>query len=234
MKSFRIRSILSLCTLYILLSCGKSDALQFLYQTKAFYTDYVAKSKRMRFVKMHHIGKPEFYSDVVNTVKTAKKDGYVLFYEWIDFDTATDLEKRKLRKLLGFIPSPEGYKTLIDQLGDESLVVQDNQLFLNLENSNDYVVDLTPQEVLSQYENKYGKLILTQHDLDTPLSEYIKVTLPQEQVDDALLHFRNKHLAETIHNSSYSKIVVLYGEAHETGLFKLLKSLDINWIKKKE
>lgn len=233
MKTFIIRVIQVSFILLFFYSCKDRANLNLIYQTKVSYTDYMNKTKQIRFVKMHHIGKPEFYTNVVKTISLAKKEGYVLYYEWVDFDKATDVEKRKLRKLFGFIPSPEGYRMLIEQLGDTSLIVQDNKLFLNLENNKDFVVDLTPQEILDKYETKYGPLVLTEEDKHTPLTEFIEVKLPQKQIDDVLLHFRNEHLAKTIQESNYPKTVVLYGKAHEIGLYNLLKRLDSHWIKKK-
>ncbi|OIQ19284.1 MAG: hypothetical protein BM557_06155 [Flavobacterium sp. MedPE-SWcel] len=198
-------------------------------ETKASYTDYSNKDKQIRFVKMHHIGKEEFYADVATIVENAKNKNYVLFYEWIDFDIATDIEKRKARKLVGFIPSPEGYKKLLKQLGDETLVVQKNDQYLNLVNNKDFRVDFTPKELIKSYESKYGMLVLNDEDKNTPIEDFIEVKLPQEQVNEVILNDRNKYLANKIIKSNHSKIIVLYGAAHEVGLVELLQENDANW-----
>lgn len=201
-------------------------------QSEASYTDYSNGEKTIRFVGMIHIAKQEFYDHVASIVKTAKEEEYVLFYEWVDFDIVPDTEKRKLRKILGFIPSPEGYENSLKELGVEGTsVVQDNNQFLNLVNNKDFKVDLTGVEILRKYEDKYGELILTDIDKNTPLTESIDVTIPTKQVTYVQDDCREDHLVAEINKSGYSKIIILYGSAHEKGILKRLKASNPDWKK---
>lgn len=139
-----------------------------LQATEAEYADYKSESKQIRFVPMSHVSTRAFYSDVEKQVKEAKEDGYVLFYEYVDFDKASETEKRKLRKMVGFIPSPEGYQKLLGNLDKEKYAIQENEQFLHQVNDLDFNVDVSPQDILNEYEKRYGELVLTEEDMNTP------------------------------------------------------------------
>jgi hypothetical protein len=215
---------------FLLYSCDKILMSAF-YTTKVSVTDYSNGDKQMRFIGMHHIGKPEYYENVKKTIIAAKNEGYVLFYEWIDFDLATDPEKRKSRKLIGMLPSPEGFEKMLGEFGDTTLIVQPQTLFLNLVNNKDFNIDLTPQEILSTYEDKYGELQLNELDMNTPLTESFETGEPEDQVEYVMMDKRNEHLANKIIASKYSKIIVMYGGLHKKGLIELLKKDDARWGK---
>ncbi len=214
----------------ILQSCKAIKAISLIYSKEATYKDYSNNEKDIRFVNMVHISTKEFYKDVINKVTEAKNKDYVLFYEYVDFDLATDLEKRKIRKMIGFIPSPEGYKKVLKSIDDDdNLMVQDNDQFLNLVNNKDYPVDITPSEIIKQYETKFGEIILSEEDKNTPINEELKRSLPKKKVQSIILDFRNKYLANKVEHSEFSKIIILYGADHRTGLFKELKKLNPKW-----
>ncbi len=227
-----IKKLIPIAILFLIAtsSCQIIQNLSVIYSTEVEYNDYRSQDKQMRFVKMHHIGKQAFYDNVVKEISAAKKDGYVLFYELIEDADMDDLAKRKFRKFYGFLPSPEGYKNMSES-ADASLVAQNNDWFMNLENDLDFNVDLTGLQVIAAYEKMYGELELTDEDLNTPLSEKINTVEPSEQVETIISGQRDKHLAEEIENSSYAKIIVIYGRDHESGLFKQLKALNVNWVK---
>lgn len=204
-----------------------------LQATEAEYADYKSESKQMRFVPMSHISTKAFYADVERLVKQAKADGYVLFYEEVDFDKATETEQRKLRRMVGFIPSPEGYRKMLGSLDDEKYTIQENEQFLHQVNDLDFNVDVSPQDILNEYEKRYGELVLTEEDMNTPIEESMKPSEPNKQMMAVVLDYRNDYLAKAIQESEYSKIIVLYGGRHEKGLVKDLKELDSTWKKKK-
>ena len=220
--------IILFITVLISFSCQQSKVDKMMNATKASYTDYTNGKKKMRFVPMVHVSTDEFYKDVANKVSDAKKDGYVLFYEFIDFDKASDLEKRKLRKLVGFIPTPEAYKDRLESFGDK-YVEQENSRFMNLVNNKDFNIDITPSEILMAYEKAYGKIELTDTDKNTPITETITDTYPKERFQKIIIDYRNKHLAKAINSGKYDKMIVLYGAEHENGLLKALQELDSDW-----
>ncbi len=210
-------------------SCKSYKVLSLMYSKEATFDDFSNGEKDIRFVNMVHLSTPDFYADVIEKVKFAKQNDYVLFYEYIDFDIATDLEKRKIRKMTGFIPSPAGYQKLLESSKTDDLVIQDNNEFLNLLNQKDYRVDITPSEIIEKYETKFGKIILTEEDKNTPIEETMKVSLSEKQVHSIILDYRNEYLAEKVEASDFSKILILYGAAHNKGFFKELKRLNPKW-----
>lgn len=217
----------------IISSCTTIKTVKSIYATEAHYQDYSNGEKNIRFVPMAHISTKEFYKDVVRVITESKKNDFVLFYEFVDIGKASDEEQRKIRKLVGFIPSPEGYEKMLDKLSDERLVAQDNDQFLGLVNQKDFNADVAPQDVVNTYEKMYGSLVLTETDLNTPLTETIKDIEPKKQTMRVLLDFRNEYLANEIDKSKYKNIIVLYGAKHEKGLLKDLKKLDGDWKKVK-
>ena len=214
-------------------SCQTVKAVKMIQATEAEYVDYKSGAKQMRFVPMVHVSTKEFYADVERLVKEAKKDGYVLFYEYVDFDKATETEQRKLRKLVGFIPSPEGYDEMLGGLDKERYATQENEQFLNQVNEKDFNVDVSPQDILKEYERRYGELTLTEEDLNTPVRERMKPSEPKKQTMAVVIDYRNDYLSKAIQESKYNKIIVLYGAKHEKGLIKDLKALDKSWGKDK-
>lgn len=230
MKNKLIRTASLLIAMVFLQAC-ESGLPESVYTTEVDYTDYKSDTKQLRFVKMHHIGKKEFYNNVSALVEKAKNENYVLYYEWIKFDLSTEIEKRKIRKLTGFIPSEEGYRELISMIGDDSLVVQDNNQFLGLVNNKDYLVDITHTELLDKFEQLHGKLILSEADLEAPIKEFLDVDISESKVNDVLLTERNKIIVEHITTHPHSKIIVLYGANHEEGVIELLKQENPSWYR---
>jgi hypothetical protein len=222
------RITILLITVLSFSSCQQSKINELMNAKEASYTEYTNGKKNIRFVRIIHISTKDFYNDVAKKVTDAKKNGYVLFYEFVDFDKATDPEKRKLRKLVGFIPTPEAYKKQLESLKGEH-VEQENSQFMNLVNNKDFNVDVTPSEILKAYEKEYGKIELTDTDMNTPISETITDVYPKDRFEKIILDFRNKHLADAVNTSKYDKIIILYGTEHEKGLIRELKKSDPNW-----
>ncbi len=198
--------------------------------TEAPVADYASDDKKIRFVGMTHIGQPEFYQHAQSIVKQAKADGYVLFYEFVDFEKdASDEELRKVRRMVGFVPTFEGYERENKSKMEEGYVSQNNELFLGHSNNKDFIVDITPTDLVGAYERIYEPIKLTQIDWDTPLDQSLPINLPVLQIAYIIKDYRNEYLAKEIEKSQYDKILVVYGAAHERGLFKELKSLDGSW-----
>lgn len=218
-----------LISIMLFSSCGTISTIKRLNTTEVQFYDYKSDDKSIRFVEMIHIGKKEFYENVRNQVEKSKKDGYVLFYEYIDFDQATDEEKRKTKKMAGFVPSPEGYERELKSLIEKGYVTQKNELFLNLVNNKDFNVDITPNQLIEEYEKKYGEIILTSEDLNTPIDEKISPTISKKNMQSIVLDYRNNYLAAKIEESSFDKIIILYGAQHRKGLIKELQKLNPTW-----
>jgi hypothetical protein len=214
-------------------SCSFKDAIQFhkrLTNTKVESVDFSANKKSVHFIDMIHLGQQEFYDNVAQEVKKYKEDGYVLFYEWIDYETADTLTLRKTKKIVGMIPSKKGYSLMIDKIEIEGVVFQENEQFINQVNSLDFNVDITPQELIQEYEKKHGEILLSDEDLQVPL--YGDFNFKNDKnVMDIILNHRNKVVAEHIQKSKYDKIIVMYGADHQKGILQELQKIDSSWKK---
>lgn len=212
-------------------SCSFKDAIQFhkrLTNTKVESADFSSNKKSVHFIDMIHLGQQEFYDNVAQEIKKYKKDGYVLFYEWIDYETTDTLTLRKTKKIVGMIPSKKGYSLMINKIDVEGVVFQENDQFMNQVNSLDFNVDVTPQELILEYEKRHGEILLNNEDLQVPLYGDFNFN-NDKNVMDLILNYRNKIVAERIQNSKYDKIIVMYGADHRKGIVEELQKLDVNW-----
>jgi pheromone shutdown protein TraB len=178
---------------------------------------------------MVHIGQEQFYVNVRNEILEFKHKGYVLFYEWIDYNQTDEITLRKTKKLVGLVPSQKGYSQILSNIKLEGVTVQDNQLFLGLVNGRDFNVDITPEEVISAYEKQFGEIQLSREELESPLDELYEPSQGSENLKSIILDYRNRYLASKIQESQYDKIVVIYGADHQIGLLEELQSLDQSW-----
>jgi hypothetical protein len=181
---------------------------------------------------MQHIARPAFYDAAAETVRAAKEDGYVHFYEFIDVYALADPDQRKLRKLTQRAPMPDQYAEVARQIGEQlgvELVAQDQQRLLGLVNDRDVNADISPEELLARVESALGPLQLTQEDLETPLSEAISVAITAERWTPIVLDGRNVHLARCVHEAADDRIVITYGAAHEPGWLAELQKLEPGW-----
>ena len=83
-------------------------------------------------------------------------------------------------------------------------------------------------DVLEQYTKLYGKIALEQCDYDYPYDAVKGYPCKKlkNNMDPIIIDFRNKHLANEIHNSKNDKIVILYGLFHVKGVIKLLRKME--------
>lgn len=224
--------ISALFLILVLTNCKVAKSLRQLNQTDVSYSEYTSEGKDYVFIDMVHVRKPEFYENVMSSISEAKANDYVLFYEYIDFDLASEEEKLKIREMVGFIPSPEGYANMLGALISQGYKAQDNNEFLGIVNDKDYNVDVTPSELIEAYESRYGAIEITETNRATPISQAIKPSVPNEQMKTVILDFRNEYLAKAIHESDHDKILVLYGAEHREGLFLELQKLNATWKEK--
>ncbi|EKD66802.1 MAG: hypothetical protein ACD_49C00009G0027 [uncultured bacterium (gcode 4)] len=116
--------------------------------------------KIVKFQGMAHIWSDDFYGNIRNNVITYKKDWFVLFFEWVKPGNAVNNEK--FNKMLGIKFSKQTY---IDLSKLYWLREQRNNEFLWLVNTDDFNVDTTIDEIVSQYEAKYWVVTKMQNQI---------------------------------------------------------------------
>jgi len=216
-------------------------------------------NKTVVFLPMAHAGKPEFYKNVEKTIFNLKNDGYVVFYEGVKagiisdsaFDTSTIKKYQrypevralspdslkmliyviKLKRMVGIYPDSTTYSDVIKKLPIlKKSVVQPSASNLGISDS-DFNIDVTKTELVDLYEQTNGEIILEQIDFAVPLNEPLPRfrVLKQKKVVPIIINYRNEHLANSIQNSIYEKILIIYGLDHKKGTFEVLNRLDPTW-----
>ena len=181
-------------------------------------------SRFLYFIPMIHEAEPAFYEAVAAGAEQLKADGMDLFYEFIDFDDATLEDKRRVRAMLGFLPSPAFYAETVS----DGLVAQDNTMFLGFPGGQDINIDVTPAQLADSYERLVGPLEISDENLSTPIEELAMPTADLTQITRVTIEWRNEKLANAI-NDAIGDVIVLYGAAHGAGTIGDLHDLDPSW-----
>lgn len=102
--------------------------------------------KTVIFHAMSHIGTPKFYEQVKKNIELSKKDGYVLYFEWVTPGSKENQDA--FDKALWVKLDKDTYSHMSKLYG---LINQDNNQFLNLVNDKDYNVDVSIDDIMVQY-----------------------------------------------------------------------------------
>lgn len=198
-------------------------------ESEPLVVEFSNGTKTVTYIPMIHIAKEEFYKGVADEVREAKKQGATLFYEYVDFDTLSEADKRKARRMVGILPTPEQYAEIAEGTG---YVGQSNDDYLGLVNDKDVDVDITAEDLIAAYEDKFGPIEVTGEDATSDLSEPATSVLPQDQVQQVVLDARNQVVADAIAQGP-DTVVLLFGAAHGPGIFADLQAQDPNWQRTK-
>ena len=220
--------------------CTPVKSISSLYAKDAKVIEFRNEFKTVKFIPMHHVGKPEFYADVAIKVMALKEEGYIVYFEAAKMDHIEDSlkldeYKRKFRKMLGIHVDSTGYtkhlenyslfRNMIDQPAYKDLGVTDG----------DVRVDLPQNKLVDAYEEKYDTIELAIGDRQLPLTAGYPssaLCLPKHRVRTIIIDHRNRFLAEYVHHAIDKKVVIIYGLLHVNGTFDELKKLDGSWKKK--
>lgn len=104
--------------------------------------------KTVVFQTMSHIWSMDFYNSVKNNISNLKKEGYVLYFEWVR--PGSEENHNNFNKALWVKLDEKTYENMSKLYW---LVNQDNKMFLWLENDLDYNVDISIDEVMEKYGN---------------------------------------------------------------------------------
>lgn len=225
-----------LILLIICSSCKTIHVLNEIETEDVSVVQLTNKEKIVEFIPMHHIGKPGFYDGVKDVIAHYKSEGFIVYYEGAgmntEFDSATtDRYERKFRRMIGVYLDTTGYAHYFHEHGlFKKLVDQPRYYKLGI-SSSDKNVDVKKFKLVDEYEKRFGVIELRQIDTTLRFSEIYPpaLKLPKENVMSVIIDYRNENLANYIQKSDDKKIVVVYGEEHVNGTYKLLKKMDPSW-----
>lgn len=106
-------------------------------------------SKEVRFQAMSHIWSQTFYDEVKRDIGIAKKDGFILFYEWVRPWTEQSL--REFNEAIWVEFSPDLYKNFSKLYW---VAHQKNPEFFWILNDKDFNIDLDINTIMSIYKQK--------------------------------------------------------------------------------
>jgi hypothetical protein len=223
----KITLLVTTILLTTLSSCKIAHSLLELNKKNAKTYSYKIDGKEIRYLPMHHLGKKEFYDDVKRIVTESKNNGFIVYYELISSDFTTDsllkdTIRRKARKIKGFNGT---YKENAEDKLFKKYIQQPHYTDLGTDDK-DLRADVDYLQLINQWENVNGQLILDSLDLNTPFTEKFNknVFYTNSQYNKIIIEYRNDNLINLIKNSSHKKILILYGEGHRKDFKKRIKS----------
>jgi hypothetical protein len=212
------------------------------YDKEASVSYYTNEYKTVAYIPMKHIGPKEFYGNVKSKVDSLQAEGYIVFMESVRVtDPLTPQQKDtlqwKIRKLTGVTISKSGYIDTINGTlmgrkfkNKKGLINQPRYFVLGVDTIKGRVVDVPMNHLIKAYEDEYGPIQLNVCDYVLAMDKkYECGKLSSKESNAMILEYRNKHLAQAIANEPSTKIAVLYGALHQSGLYKELKLTDPTW-----
>jgi hypothetical protein len=195
------------------------------------YVDFRNSNREIRFVDMTWIGKKRFFENAGKLTSIAKRDGYALYYEHIDFSGSSDTILRKIRRINGFVPDTRGYESMFRTAVNNGFVVYDSKKFLTMVNDKDRHADVTPESIVKEYENKYGPVRLSSRDYHGDPYQPVLRWVHTRRINSVMFDYRSSILANTVHAATDDRMIILYSAKHRRPFFKTLQALDSTWVK---
>ncbi|WLD23161.1 hypothetical protein NU10_10640 [Flavobacterium dauae] len=203
----------------------------------AFYTYFEKDDQKLFFVPMIHVNKPEFYEKRKSTIDSLRNEGYIFFYEGIQLELEskeeTELYAKKFRKI-----THETLLNYYDETNEEDRsykiegYVFQNDVDYGLDLDKDINCDLSTKDLVQLYEEKFGKVILTDCDWGTPIGKKYKCSKKDKKGYDYMIStLRNEHLFNEIKNSKAKKIAVVYGMVHTNVVALMLKHAEWKYVR---
>lgn len=174
------------------------------------------------FVAMTHIAKPPYFQQVRAQIDSLRNEGFTFYYEGVTYAAKTsekqkDTLQRKFRQLMGLTigdyTNPDN-ESLPKFFRNGKYVMQTNAL-IGLQDK-DILTDMTYNEMIEAHEAKYGKILLTNCDLETPIFDKYKCKDGNAYKKSfyAVDRVRSDYLHEQVLASKHKKIAVVYGAGH--------------------
>lgn len=214
-----------------------------IYDKEAKITTLTNGTKRVSVIGIHHIGRVSYYKDVRTKVDKFREQGYEFLYELTRYDKNLSAEALKTyllkaRKVVGF---PLTDEPMMDEATNSlngfplparpKLINQPDYKFLGISVKNDINADLPKNVLVDKFEEKHGKIQLSECDLNTDIKSDYQCSQPHEDFNYLVYDVRNQEVIKHILNSKNDKIAIVYGSKHIDQFLELLQKHDSRWRK---
>lgn len=168
--------------------------------------------KTVQFQWMSHIASSQFYTWVQAAIWVAKKENFVLFFEWVRPGSEENLEKFNQAIWVDFNPSLyENFSKLY------WVTHQNNEDFLWILNDNDFNIDLDIDTIMSLYNKKIDKnsISLEETNIEVPdvSTDIIEILTEMSDKQLAIMRYINKSILNFLikHKSLRDAIISNFG-----------------------
>lgn len=149
--------------------------------------------KTIIFQWMSHIGTPDFYKKVQENIYHAKENWYVLFFEWVLPWSWENEEKFNQIMWIQFD------KTLYENFSKiYGVVAQNNDDFLGLVNDQDFNIDISVDDIIAIYNEKYGAHVQRDSPIIDAGKEISQILSELNEQELKLLVYINQSILNTI------------------------------------
>jgi hypothetical protein len=197
------------------------------YEDKLTIREFTRDSTKIVFFEMAHIGTSLYYEEVKLKIDSLKKQNFYFYLELIKGDESSDSIRRKFIKITGIAFQKDGYMGSLDSIFaakgiklKKQLISQPKYATQGLTENNSSNADVSLNDLINYYENKYQPIVLEPCDYEVSLYEVPKcpITLKKEIRDDIILNYRNNHVLEKLSDEKRQKIGIIYGKGHLKGI----------------
>lgn len=203
---FSCRSLISEVTI------GKADIYKDLKILKK-------NNKTIFFLPMVHLGKEVYFNNCRILIDSLRKENFEIYYENVAYkDNIDSIEKMtydyKVRSILGYNPRLSNQNKSLPKLyNKKNYILQDYNL-MGL-SSNDINLDLDKKSIIDSIESKYGKIKLSECDLNTKFDQDYKCKNDNDKYLFAFTNeFRDPYISNQVLKLKHNKIVLIYGKQH--------------------
>lgn len=237
---------------FIFTSCSVSNLVNKTLENNSIYSDEINYEKNLKkddklvkLIPLRHLGTPNYYDNLKNTLSKYQKSGYVVYYEMLKKDDSIDNYLRKFRKITSLKTNLEDklqtdYKKILlerirkidaDFEFKKELIPQPNYDNLILDMKNSKNVDITTEQFIIEYERLYGSVVLDSCDYINNWEKTSCITNQSKGIEKIIINYRNSNVVSETILSSNKNILILYGEAHMKGIEKGLQNKGFKLIK---
>lgn len=223
-----------LSMLCLMSSCTVFKTLRYMNFKEVSPTRISYLDKDILIVPVAHIGRPEFYDALKDSIQFWKSGGYRIYYEQVIDEqeamgldsTEMDTLQRQWRRFSGSGGyNRDSYESALSVFKNK--VVQPDWPDMGITDS-DLNADITLHDFISEYERTIRPITLTECDYSTHLDSSYMCWLTDDikrhrLPEDIALHYRNEHVVDLIQAENDEKIVIIYGASHLEGFEALLK-----------